>query len=595
MATARHAATLVLALCALPACSGSVSPADQVTPSGSTDDPNRPNPSSVDGGVQPSTSGVSPASTGVAPGASVAPGVSPASSDPVAPTPTVTARKPGEVTRFARLTHAQYDNTVRELLGIDNKPSSGFAPDALNGFAFSSSTDFIVDARLAPQYRNSAEALAEQVILEAEVYAQVVPCTDESEECRNQFIADFGRKAFRRPLTAEQTTAFTQLFSQGADLVASGNAFSDGVQLVVETVLQSPQFLYRTELSTTESDAATIALDDYDVASRLSYFIYNSMPDSELFEAAASGQLHTVAAVATQVTRMLQDSRALQQLVAFHEQAWSFARYNNIAPDPVSFPGIPADLSTRLLTASEYFVRDVIEEGGGVEDMLIAPFAYADEGVAPLYGLELEGGFERIELEPTERIGLLAQPGFLASHAYAQKTDPIHRGLFVVRELLCRGIGEPPAGATEAELPPGSPVPKTTREEVELLTSPDSCAPCHKLFNPMGFAFEGFDALGQLRTDEDGEPVNTAGAITVDGATLEIDGALDLIHAIAASDEVKRCYARKWFSFAHGRNVVNADMPVVDGLVSDLSVREVVTAIVSDPSYLIRPKAETAQ
>ncbi len=192
----------------------------------------------------------------------------------------------------------------------------------------------------------------------------------------------------------------------------------------MEAILQSPQFLYRTELSTQAAEDDVIALDDYDVASRLSYFIFNSMPDRTLFDAAAASDLHTIAAVSEQVTRMLEDPRALDQFVSFHEQAWSFNRYNNIAPDPNKFPDVPADLNERLLTASQYFLSDVIAEGGGVQDFLTAPFAYADQAIAPLFGTQVEDGFQRIELDPNERLGLLAQPGFLASHAYAQKRTP---------------------------------------------------------------------------------------------------------------------------------------------------------------------------
>lgn len=594
MATARHAATLVLALCAFPACSGSVSPDDHTlsggSPSGQSADSDTFG-GTFDGGAGAGSSPtVAPTST-----AGTGSSVAPASSEPVAPSPTVSTRKPGEVTRFARLTHDQYDNTVRELLGVQSKPSSAFAPDALNGFAFASSTDFVVDARLAPQYRTAAETLAEQVVNEATVYARVVPCTDESEACRDKFVSDFGARAFRRPLTTEQTAALTELFAQGADLVASGNAFTDGVRLVVEAVLQSPQFLYRTELSPDDGTADVIALSDYDIASRLSYFVYNSMPDAELFAAAASGDLHTAEAVNAQVERMLQDPRAEAQLVAFHEQAWAFSRYNNITPDRTKFPNVPTDLSARLLTASRNFVRDVIEEGGGVEELLTAPFAYADDAIGALYGVEVSDGFQRIEFAPEERLGLLSQPGFLASNAYAQKTDPIHRGLFVMRNLLCRNVGDPPAGASMAKLPDGSPTPKTTREEVELLTSPDDCSPCHRLFNPMGFAFESFDALGQVRTEENGEPVDTTGKVTIDGVEVELRGAIDLINTVASSDEAKSCYAKKWFSFAHGRNVASSDMAVVNELSGDLSVHDIVTAIVSTPSYLTRPKTETAR
>jgi hypothetical protein len=589
MATARHAATLILALGAFPACSGDVSPDDKARSNDPTNSSDQ-----ADGGI---TGGIGSNSTPpvTTSSGSASSNVAPTSGEGVTPAPTTTTRKPGEVTRFARLTHAQYDNTVRELMGVTTGPSSAFAPDALNGFSFSSSTDFIVDARLAPQYRSAAETLAEQVVLDDEVYAHVVPCAEESEACRDEFIAEFGRRAFRRPLTAAQTTAFTELFDQGGDLIASGNAFGDGVQLVVEAMLQAPSFLYRTEMSTTQDDQGRVALDDYDVASRLSYFLYNSMPDAELFAAAADGQLHTVDAISTQVARMLEQPRALTQIVSFHEQAWLFNRYNNIAPDPKAFPDVPSDLSQRLLAASRAFVSDVVEEGGGVKEMLTAPYAYADDAMAPLYDVSVDGSLQRIELDPEQRLGLLGQAGFLAANAYAQKTDPIHRGLFVVRELLCRGIGSPPAGASMAELPEGSPQPKTTREEVTLLTSPDGCAPCHKLFNEVGFAFEGFDAVGQMRTAENGEPVNTAGTVLIDGAQLQISGALDLIQALAASDEAKLCYAKKWFTFAHGRNVVAADMPAIQPLAVDMSARDIAAAIVSDPSYLTRPAVEAAQ
>jgi hypothetical protein len=584
MAFARHVATLTLALCVPPACSGNVS-SDDPTSSGGEADPNGSSGMDDQGSLPVAPDPTSGTGTG-------------AQGDPtgeVAPVPTISTRKPGEVTRFARLTHEQYDNTIQTLLGIEATPSAAFAPDALNGFAFSSSTDFIVDGRLAPQYRTSAEALAEQVILDATAYAHVVPCVDESDVCRDQFIANFGLRAFRRPLTEAQTTAFTNLFTQGEGLVASGNAFSDGVRVVVEAILQSPQFLYRAELSTEASSANTIALDDYDVASRLSYFIYNSMPDEALFEAAANGGLRSVDSVSEQVARMLEDPRATEQLVAFHEQAWSFNRYKNITPDLTVFPDAPADLSQRALDASRAYLRDVIQGEGGFEQLMTAPFAYADDQLAPLYGAEVEGNLQRIELDPAQRLGLLGQVGFLASHAYAQKTDPIHRGLFVVRELLCRAVPEPPPGAAQAQLPEGSPTPKTTREEVELLTSPDSCAPCHRVFNPMGFAFEGFDAVGQTRLEEDGEPINTIATVELDAAQLEVNGAVDLIHAIAASDEAKLCYAKKWVSFAHGRELTSADAPLIETLTSDLSARAIAAAIVGHTDYLTRPQAEIAQ
>lgn len=515
----------------------------------------------------------------------------PANDNPAAPTPPSPA--PGEVTRLARLTHTQYANTISDLFGIENM-ADAFPPDALNGFEFRSSVDFVIDTRLAPQYQQAAETIAARVVADAAVFERVVTCDDESTACRDRFVAEFGLRAFRRPLTSGEQSQLVTLFDAGSDLVGSSNAFHDGVQVVVEAALQSPHFLYRTELSNA-TDRATVPLDDFEVASRLSYFLYDSMPDTELFAAASAGELSTVAEVRAQVERMLKTEAATKQLVTFHEQAWHFDRYTRVAPDPSVFPGLPSDLSTRLGEASRRFVREVITSRGGLRELLTAPYAYADAAIGRLYDVEVEGELARIELDPKARLGLLSQVGFLVSHAHSQKTDPIHRGLFVTRDLLCRPIGEPPAGASMAKLPEGSPKPKTTREEVTLLTSPSGCVECHRIINPPGFAFEGFDAVGKVRTEEGGTAVDTQTTMYIDGADHEVSNAVDLIHLLASSTEAHTCYASKWLTFAHGRKLASHELRDQTSLQTPTSVHELVTAIATDPTFLTRPTTEVSR
>jgi Protein of unknown function (DUF1592)/Protein of unknown function (DUF1588)/Protein of unknown function (DUF1595)/Protein of unknown function (DUF1587)/Protein of unknown function (DUF1585) len=499
---------------------------------------------------------------------------------------------PGESTRVARLTHAQYQNTVSELFGITDGPAGDFAPDALNGFQFQTSVDFRVDGRLGPQYREAAEGLAARVVNEPELSSRVLPCGDQS--CAAEFISSFGRRAFRRPLEQDEAAAFLALFERGAELVGSGDAFLDGVQLVIEAMLQAPQFIYRTELGADVAADGTIVLSPYEVASRLSFFLYDSMPDQPLFDAAAAGELGTAAGVEAQVRRMLADPRATRNLVSFHEQAWRFSRYSRIAPDAAVFGDLPADLASRMSAASSRFIQEVIESGGGFVELLTAPYAFADDVLAPLYGASASE-LTRIDLDPSERKGYLMQVGFLASNAYSQKTDPIHRGLFVVRDLLCRTVPDPPANAAQTPFPADAPQPDTTREEITILTGQEACAGCHSTFNPAGYAFEGFDAVGQARTQENGVDVDTSGEMALDSAALTFDSALTLVDALAVSAEARRCYAGKWLQFAHGRTLTADELGAADALVGATSIEALVLSLVSTPGFLNRAPNEVAQ
>ncbi len=570
------------------ACSSSVGASDN-EPSPSTNSP-------ADGPDEPGVDPDEPTS-----GNTDAPTVDPqvegsTPEDPVGEDgPEITPPAPGESTRLARLSHEQYANTVQDLLGIDDDPTQGFAPDAQNGFGFATSVDFVVDGRLGPQYRSAAEDLAARVASDDALLSQVVSCDPAQAACGEQFVADFGARAFRRPLTDGEQEGFFDLFFRGADLVASGDDFRDGVALVLEAMLQSPQFLYRTEFSNDVGADGVIPLSDYEVASRLSYFIYNSMPDDELFLAAANGELSTAEQVRTQVQRMLQTDRALRSLVEFHDQAWHFSRFSKIAPDPSLLPDAPSDLVSRVQAAARLYVEDVVADEGGLAELLTSPFAYADATLAPLYGQEAGGEMERIELDATERKGLLMQVGFLAANAYSLKTDPVHRGLFVVRDLLCRTIPDPPPGAANAQLPEDAPTPETTREEITLLTSPPECVSCHSQINPPGFAFENFDAMGQLRSEENGVAVDTSGSIQLDGQTVEFESAVDLIDAVAESDEAMRCYATKWLEFAHGRRLTSDELTVIDELGSPEAVTELVTNVATTNAFLTRTPNEEAR
>lgn len=528
-----------------------------------------------------------------------APGPDAQPTDPSEPA----SNSPETVTRIARLSHAQYRNTVSDLFGIDDPPGDAFAPDALNGFEFDTTVDLPVDARLGPQYRGAAEELAARATSDAEVFGNIVPCEPSTEGCAAEFIASFGERGFRRPLTVEEQERFEALFASGADLVASSDAFSDGVRVVVEALLQSPQFLFRTELSA-EADPGSgrIALDGWEVASRLSYFLWDSMPDDELFAAARAG-LSAPEAIAPQVERMLADERARDKLVRFHEQAWKFDRLARIAPDADTYPNAPENLGDVAGEAARRFVRAVIDDGGGLQELLTAPYAYADPGLAALYGKDVSEDFQRIDFLEDERRGILMQVGFLAANAHTIKTDPIHRGLFVMRNLLCVPIPDPDASFAQLGLPETDTPPETTRQEVELLTGtnadPDpmrqsSCGNCHTLINPAGFAFEGFDAVGQPRSEENGVAVDTSGSLPIDGVEQSFQSALELVQLVADSEAARDCYTGKLTSFAHGHDVTE-DADLGAALRAASSTEEAVVRIATAASFRERVPNEVAR
>lgn len=500
-------------------------------------------------------------------------------------------------TRLVRLSHAQYANTLRELLGIDDTPEAGFAPDALNGFKFDTSNDLRVDPRLGPQYRSAAEQLATRVVSDEDIFGRIVPCEADAEGCASEFIETFGTRAFRRPLAAAESARFRALFELAGSMSDSeGSAFEQGVALVVEAMLQSPQFLYRAEISHGSVSEGRAALDDWEIASRLSYFIYDSMPDEALFERAREGKLHTPDQVGAEVARMLDDPRAAAKLSSFHEQVWQVGRYAKISPDREAFPGLPDDLVDRLRASQQRFVEAVVEDGGGLREFLTAPYAFVDSELAPVYGTDVDGDdLERVEFEDGERKGFLMQAGFLASNAYARKTDPIHRGVFILRDVLCRAIPDPPADAAQTPLPETDEPIETTREEITLLTGQLYCPACHSQINEPGFSFEGFDAVGRPRERENGVQVDTSGSITLDGEEIEFSGAGELVEALAASDEAQRCYNSRWLEFAYGRELTERDEVLRERLGdAQRGVRELIEDLATAPEFLSRDASEEA-
>lgn len=465
-------------------------------------------------------------------------------------------------TRLRRLTHAEYERTVTDLLGTGTGSSSQFLDDP--SFAgFDNNADGLrVAGRLGRDYRRAAEALAREVIGSEDLFDRLVPCDEASVECATDFVTSFGLSAFRRPLRDIEVARYVALFSEGPRLVQSGDALADGVAVVIEAMLQSPNFLYRAELSDEEDDDGFIPLSDYEVASRLSYMLTASMPDRELFRAAAAGELRAPEAIRAQAARLAEGDAVQARVLDFHEQWLGLATYRDVTKNSESFPEFSPDLGEDYVEEVRRFVLHVtLDEKRGLASLLSTPHSFVNRRTAPFYGLDpadFTDEFSLVELDANERAGLLTQLGFLSANAYTTDTSPIHRGVFVLRRILCEEIPDPP-GDIDLTLPKTTDEIVTTRDQVEAHTAAAVCANCHSMINPIGFAFEGFDAVGAARDSDNGAPLDTAGSVRLSLGNLEFKGALDLIPQLAESEAARSCYARQWLRYAYGRSEVPAD------------------------------------
>jgi hypothetical protein len=468
------------------------------------------------------------------------------------------------------------------------------------GFIFDNdATSLEVDEALWTGYRLAAGQVAELVTEDPAALAELMPPEGPSEAERiDTFVREFGLAAYRRPPTDEEVAVLTDLFAAAPALYPEvDDAFVAGIRHVIEAVLQSPNFLYRIERSETLV-GEMIPLDDYEIASRLSYFLWNTMPDQALFDAAGGGTLHTQAQVSTEAERMIQDPRAADMVVRFHHQLLDAEKIATISPSPNFFPDAPADLPVLAATEHERFVRDVVfGGGGGLRELLTSTSTFVEDDLAAIYGVPGVVGddFVEVSLDPTQRQGIFTQIGFLASNSTSVDPDPIHRGVFVAQRMLCHQIAAPPDGVPP--LPPLEPD-QTNRERVEAHTSAPQCATCHASYiNPHGFPFESYDALGTWRTTDNGKPVDTATNVFVDNELTPISGAIEFVQLMAASPGVHACYAEHWLEYTVGRNSTTDDELAIarlgtTSLQDELSIQELLIAVTTSPFFLNRAAEE---
>ncbi len=487
-------------------------------------------------------------------------------------------------TPLRRLTRAQYDNTVRDLLGIEMGLADEFVADEKIG-AFNSNAIATVTQLSVEQYMDAAELLAAEAVIDLPGLLPCDPAAIGESECAAQFIDQFGRRAYRRPLLPEQHDDAMALFEQGR----SEGAFADGIRMVVQGLLQSPFFLYHVEQLPTGAEGQVVALSPYEVASRLSYFLWDSMPDDTLLDAAADDALATPEQLRAQAERMIADPRARDTIHHFHRQWLELEELSHADKDPEMFPDFSPELAASMEEEIDRFAEHVILEGdGSFETLMTASFGFADEELAALYGVDHPGGgFAQVEFDPQERSGLLTLAGVMTAHAHHNQTSPVLRGAMVRENFLCQT--PPPPPDTVNDNPPGLDPTLPTKERYNQHREDPTCAACHVLLDPLGFGFEHFDASGQFRTMDGQNPVDPSGEVV---GTDDADGPyadhLELTQRLAQSDHARDCVSRQWFRYALGRLESDADACALDQIYDDFAasgydIRELMVGIaVSD-------------
>jgi hypothetical protein len=485
-----------------------------------------------------------------------------------------------------RLSNVEYDATIASLLGDSTGYASAFPVDTVV-HGFTNNTDV----------QDVAPALAEQYLLVAEqIAARAAQNTDallgcrlaDGDACISDFITRFGKRAWRRPITAEEQADLLTVFAAGRD----GFDATIGVKLLLEAFLVAPSFLYRVEVGVPVAGQPYAALTSWEIASRLSYFLTGTMPDDELFAAAEADALSTADGIATHARRLLETPRARAQVAEFFTGWLDLRAVPRLQRNTAEFPEWDSTLPDSFAEETRTFATNVVFGGGGdLRTLLTAPFTFGDPALASYYGGtagQAQDGIARIDLPPTQRAGLLTQASFLAVHSKEIQTDPVSRGKFVRERILCQGIDPPPPDimVTAPVITPGT----TTRQRFMEHEANPACAGCHVLIDPVGLAFENYDAIGRWRDTEQGLTIDASGDLTETDVSGPFVGVVPMTEKLAASAIVSECFVRQWFRFAFGRAESMADDPRIATIASGYAtangqVRELLVLLTQTPDF----------
>jgi hypothetical protein len=470
-----------------------------------------------------------------------------------------------------RMLNWQYDQVVKELLGVTTlasgdgkKPSQILYPD-YNGPMNRDSWDL---------YQDVASKISSEVMAGANK-SKFIACDPAAANCLTDTIKAFGRKAFRHPMSDAEVARFAKL----SQTTPAGTP-AEVAQTMLQAFLVSPSFLQLNEMTADKMENGAIKLSSYEVATRLSFLLWGSVPDDALNAAADADMLQTKDQILAQATRMLMDHDKVAPLVAaFHR---NYADMDNadshwwkVQHDATKYPLYNAAEEPTFMAELDAFFQDVAFSGGSFKDLFLSPNAFVTKATAPIYGLDASAygdTLTKVQLDPAVRPGFLTRLGFLQSYAHFDSTSPILRGAFVTVKLIGVNPGAPDPAAFQTPAPPGDY--KTERAYVEALTGQAACKGCHIPYvNPPGFVLENYDAIGKWQdTDPRGDAINPVAKVDFGGGNVkDVHNALELATEIGKGTVGRKIYAENLETFTTGRNMNPADACTRDTLTTKLA------------------------
>lgn len=499
-----------------------------------------------------------------------------------------------------RITDDQYANVVRDLFNGLVAPATVFPPTSeIEGYTSNPDAN-IVSLLAAEEIMRAAEEAAVQI---SDNVAQLLPCATETADgaCADQFIAEYGKRAFRRPVRDDEASDLRALF----DKVRTDTPFDASIGIVAMAMLQMPQFLYVLERGEPTSSAGIVALDDYEIAQRLSLLFLGSLPDAALMEAADNGELGTVEGIEAQARRLLEDPRSVPAIVQFFREWLKVEPLEPGLKSDTVYPNFDFTLADSMNREFDEFVRHVLNDlDGRLSTLLTTNSAVVNRPLAEFYGLDpsvsaSDEDWVVAELPGDERAGILSKPAVLATHAHQILTSPVFRGKVVRKQLLCTDIPPPPPDAMvrTPEFPDGA----NTRERSEILRGVDECGGCHELMDPIGLGFERYDAIGAFRElYPDGEQIDESGNVVGGVDVAEFMGLNDLSRQLSTADSVRACVPNQIFRFVYGRregvrDICGIEQAIEQFAAADYDLRELMVALVTTDTFRFRTTAEDGE
>ena len=504
------------------------------------------------------------------------------------------------------LTRTEYLNTVADLFGTipdiagdlkdGGRPSRGYANDANTRAA----SDNIVAGFMTAAEKLSKAAMTDLSKLvdctAADTAANSATNSATEMACVDAFFDNFGKRVWRRPISAEERQNLKAAFSEGR-----GSSFAEGLEAVLTVMLISPQFLYRHEQGVDVSGTQFAKLTSWEVASRLSYLLWGSLPDNELFAAADKNALQEPDAILAQARRMVKDPRFLRTVQDFNAQFMNLDQLATLDKDTMTLPAWKPELREAMAIEADTFLQHLLSQDadGKLSTYLTAPYSFMNKPLADYYGATGATGdtFQKVMLDPEKASGILSQTGFLAVHGTPDDglTSLVFRGIFVRENLFCSHIPDPPPNA-EDENPPFDET-TTPREWAFARMEKPVCGSCHNMIDHIGFGFENYDAIGRWRTEDRGKPVDASGKLDdtdVDGA---FTGVVELGNKLSQSRQVRDCMATQWFRFAAGRSETKRDACSLTTLQdafdkADGDLRELFVGFTQTDAFLFRSKGD---